>query len=168
MAKLKIKNLKKLEETLINTVGNNIYKNSHLQQSSAEIMQEVVEENVYDEFTPEEYDRRGRKDGFADMGGMVFTDIVSNGKGSLKINFENTNEGIDGLTGEEMTEMFEKGQKDKWENPNVQDDEGRINSNRRPFIQYTIDTMNVNKDELLNALAKDLSEYGFKVRIGKK
>lgn len=159
---IKIKSLKDLEGMLQNKIANDLFFSSNVQDQIAETMHEKIISNVYNAFTPSEYERRGSDDGFSDMNNMQFTSVdVSNG--NVRFVFENTTEGNDSMSGQELTDMFETG-KGKWDNPNVVDNQGRINSSPRPFIDDTISELNQNKAQLQEALKKDLAKLGFKVK----
>lgn len=159
---IKIKSLKDLEGMLQNKIANDLFFSSNVQDRIAETMHEKIISNVYNVFTPTEYERRGNDDGFSDMNNMQFTSVdVSNG--AVRFVFENTTEGNDSMSGQELTDMFETG-KGKWDNPNVVDNQGRVNSAPRPFIDDTISELNQNKTQLQDALKKDLAKLGFKVK----
>ena len=161
--KVYIKNKKDLEGFIANQIANNLFFSSNLQDKTAEIMQENIIKNVYDKFTPEEYERRGNDEGFSDMDNMEFTSVnIENG--NVRFVFENTTEGNDSMDGRELTDMFESGDKSAWDNPNVRDNQGRINSDPRPFIQSTMDDMNARKSELVDAVKKDMRGLGFNVK----
>ena len=164
MAKIQVKNLKELENVLKAQLNDNKFFTSHLQDKSAEIMSERIKENVYKAFTPSEYERRGDDEGFSDPSGIQFTDMSDTGNGLL-IKLENMNTGNDSMEGKTLTDMVENGgNKGDWVNPYVRDAYGRVVSKKRPFIQSTIDDMNQNKGELIEALRKDLNELGFKTK----
>lgn len=158
-----IKSLKDLEGMIKSKIANELYFSSNLQDVVAEKMHDNIIENVYNAFEPKEYERRGNSDGFSDMNNMQFTssEVVGN---TVHFTFENTTEGNDSMSGEELAEMFETGDRSSWDNPHVMDGYGRINSSPRPFIQSTIDDLNQNKAELVNALKKDLKNLGFDVK----
>ena len=158
--KVYIKNAKDLEGFLANTIANNLFFKSNLQDKAAEIMQERIIENVYNAYEPTEYERRGNDEGFSDMNNMQFTSVdVKNG--NVRFVFENTTEGNDSMSGEEMTETFEKGLRDNWLYPDATDEYGRVVSAPRPFIDDSINDMNSRKGELIDAVRKDLRNLGF-------
>lgn len=163
MAKIQVKNLKELENVLKAQFNDNKFFTSHLQDKSAEMMSERIKENVYGGFTPSEYNRRGDAGGFSDPTGIQFTDINDTGNGLL-IKLENMNTGNDSMAGKTLTDMFENGVRDNWDNPDAMDAYGRIVSDKREFISDTISDMNQNKGELVEALRKDLKELGFDVK----
>lgn len=163
LAKIYIKNAKDLEGFLANTIANNLFVSSNLQDKVAETMHENIIENVYDAFEPSQYERRGNDDGFSDMNNMQFTSVdIENG--TVRFTFENTAEGNDSMSGRELTNMFENGARDNWNNPDITDVYGRVVSEKRPFIQSTIDDLNSNKGELVEALKKDLRGLGLEIK----
>ena len=148
---------------LQNKIANDLFFSSNVQDQIAETMHEKIISNVYDAFTPTEYKRRGNDEGFSDMNNMQFTSVdVSNG--AVRFVFENTTEGNDSMSGQELTDMFEQGIKGNWYNPDVMDNQGRINSSPRPFIDDTISELNQNKAQLQESLKKDLAKLGFKIK----
>ena len=164
LAKIQIKNAKQLEKFLANKMANELYFSSNLQDATAEVMQENIIENVYDAYSPQNPSaRRGNDDGFSDMNNMEFTSVDVRG-GKVEFVFENITEGGDSMKGNEMAETFEKGIRESWVNPNATDNQGRVVSDARPFIQPTIDELNASKGKLADALKKDLRNLGFKVR----
>lgn len=163
VAKIQVKNLKQLEDAVRAKLNENKSFASNLENKSAEIMSDRIKENVYEAYTPSEYNRRGDEGGFSDARGIVFTD-VNNTNNGLLLKLENTNTGNDSMEGEMLTNMFENGIQDNWDNPYAMDAYGRIVSNERPFIDDTISDLKQNKTELVKALRKDLKSLGFDTR----
>ena len=164
MAKpIRITNPRQLEGLITNKLANELFFQSNIQDKIAEAMHDKIISNVYDAFEPEQYQRRANSGGFSDMNNMEFTSVdVSNGQ--VRFIFENTTEGNDSMSGQELTEMFETGDRDSWDNPDVYDKHGRLNSKARPFIEDTVKQLNDNKGELAEALKQDLRRLGFEVK----
>src|SRR5690606_36983558 len=138
------------ENVLKAQFNDNKFFTSHLQDKSAEMMSERIKENVYGGFTPSGYVRREDDGGFSDPSGIQFTDMNDTGNGLL-IKLENMNTGNDSMAGKTLTNMFENGVRENWDNPDAIDAYGRIVSEKRPFIDDTISDMNNKKSELVEA-----------------
>ncbi len=154
-----VKQVKSIDEAIayvLKSIENNDHNNSNLKDVTADTMQEVIETNVYDAYTPKKYQRRGTEDGFLDTNNMVFTDVQSSGN-SVNLTFENITTGNDSMSGQRLDDLFENGN-GTWDNPN-----GSW-ANKRPFVEDTIDSLNQNKGELVNAVKKDLKNLGFEVK----
>ena len=142
-------------------IANSNVNNSHLKDEVAETMREVIQDNVYAAFTPEEYKRREDDGGFSDTDNMVFTDVQTSGN-TVNLTFENITEGNDSMSGKRLDGLFENGN-GVWDKV-VVDDQGRVNTEPREFIEDTVNELNRKKDKLLNATKKDLKSKGFNVK----
>lgn len=154
-----VKKVNSIEEAIahvLKSIANNDHNNTNLKEVTADTMQEVIEPNVYDAYTPKKYERRGAEGGFLDKSNMVFTDVQTNGN-SVNLTFENITTGNDSMSGERIDDLFENGN-GTWENSN-----GRW-VNKRPFLDDTVEALNNNKGELTNAVKKDLKNIGFDVK----
>lgn len=164
MAKVYIRNPKQLEGFVTNKLANELFFSSNLQDEIAETMQEIIVKNVYDAYEPSHYKRRGNNDGFSDMDNMEFTsvDVVD---GTVRLVFENTaDRNMDKSTDKTLTDIFEEGHRQSWYNPDHADNQGRVVSTPRPFIEDTVKNLNDDKGKLADALKKDLRSLGFKVK----
>jgi len=153
--------LSKLIKSVVKQLGSTNHNATHLKDEVAETMSNVIKDNVYAAFTPEEYVRRGDDGGFSDTDNMVFTDVQTMGN-QINLTFENITEGNDSMEGQKIADLFENGN-GKWDKE-VTDDEGRLNTDKRPFIEDTITELNRSKSQLTNAWKKDLKNQGFDVK----
>lgn len=157
----KYTDLSQLIKGVVKDINNINFNNSHLKEETAETMREVIQDNVYAAFTPEEYQRRGDDGGFSDTDNMVFTDVQTSGN-KVNLTFENITEGNDSMSGKRLDELFENGN-GVWDKV-VVDNQGRVNTEPREFIEDTVNELNRKKDKLLNATKKDLKSKGFNVK----
>lgn len=158
----KVKSISEAINVILNEINNSDHNNSYLRDETADAMREIIQMNVYDAFKPEQYERREDDGGFSDTNNMLFTDSHKTNN-SVILTFENITRGNDSMSDERLDDLFENGN-GTWENPDVYDEYGRKNSTPRPFIEDTIDELNYRRDELTNAMKKDLKNLGFDVK----
>lgn len=156
-------NIEDLQKYLQKQLSNIDFNSTNLKDITADTMYDVIMDNVYDAFNPSEYERRGDKGGFSDTNNMVFTDVQAS-DGKIRLKFENITTGNDSMYGEEISDTIENGIKNNWDNPEVEDEYGRINSDPRPYVDDTIDELRYRENELTGALKKDLRNLGFDVK----
>lgn len=156
-------NIEDLQKYLQKRLSNIDFNSTNLKDVTADTMHDVIMDNVYDAFNPSEYERRGDKGGFSDTNNMVFTDVQAS-DGKIRLKFENITTGNDSMYGEEISDTIENGIKNNWDNPEVEDEYGRINSDPRPYVDDTIDELRYRENELTGALKKDLRNLGFDVK----
>ena len=152
------KNLSTLEDYVKKKVLESIQTNLGLEDIFAETMQEVIQKNVYDVYTPVEYERRGEQGGFLDTRFMHFTNHIAEGS-RIVSTFENLAQGQDTMVGKYIAEMIEKGLKEPYNNPDGPWAEPR------PFLEDTAQVLETTKrDEVIGAFKIGLITSGLKVK----
>lgn len=152
------KNLSTLEDYVKKKVFESVHTNLALEDVFAETMQEVIQKNVYDVYSPVQYERRGDNGGFLDTRGMHFTNHTVEGK-RIVSTFENLAQGQDTMVGKYIAEMIEKGIKEPYNNPDGPWAEPR------PFLEDTAQVLRTTKrDEVVNSFKIGLMSSGLKVR----
>lgn len=156
MAK-KFNNLDELELYLQKNVMQILSRDASIERILAETMSQAVVDVVYGAYEPTQYQRRGDEDGLSDQRNYFITDYgIRDGK--VFLTFENLTEGADSMEGKFIGDMIEYGIKELWNNPVGEWSEPR------PFAQETVDRLNANPTELLEALKTALMARGFTVK----
>ena len=127
---------------------------SNVRKTVGDANTRAVESEVYAKYTPEQYDRRGRRGGLADERNVEVISVQSSGN-TTQVTLENMTLGNDSMRGEKISDLIETGE-GKWYNPNG------AWSEPRPFVDVIVNELN-STDELRNALVKDLKNTGLDV-----
>jgi hypothetical protein len=168
MAKKSFKNLDELELYLQKNIMQILSKDASIERILAENMAAMVFKYVYDAYDPIEYERREDDGGLADTRNMFITNWGVR-DGSVFLTFENLTQGQtnqspiyghsqDSLEGKYIGDTIEFGIKDNW-----YDSTGEW-AKPRPFAEETVNAINANPTELLNALKTALIKKGFLVK----
>lgn len=156
MAKKSFKNLDDLELYLQKNVLQILSRDASIERILAETMSQSVVDVVYAAYEPTQYDRRMDESGLSDVRNYAITDFfVIDGK--VSIIFENLTEGADGMQGKFIADTIEFGIEENWHRSGEW-------SEPRPFAQETVNRINDNPTELLNALKAALQARGFTVK----
>lgn len=153
---MKASNLTQLESLILAQVQKQLATTDDVRSVVAKTVSEKVESEVYEKYSPEEYKRRGLRDGLADPDNVEITSIQSSGN-KIQVILENLTMGDDSMKGEVITDTIEEGIEEDWNNPDG------VWSEPRPFMEVANEELK-NSGELNDAVKRALRKGGLQVK----